>query len=285
MKKIYGYIYKITNKINGKMYIGQTTTKFSKRYSGGKWWKYTSSSHLKYSANKYGVENFLLIEKFDIAFTKEDLDEKEKYWIKFYNATNRKYGYNIKEGGSNGKHNKETIEKLKIVNRKWALLRKGIPRSKKIGKSIAQTKHNLFIKEFSDEFANKIQNLLDQNISKLNICFENNISLWQIDKIIKIYNLKYIKTSQMKGKFKEKHHHFGKSNSEEMKQRLKETSMKNFRNRFDNDINNIRELLDNKVSISEISRIYNCSRGTIRKVIQYYNLDSYGLNVKKYKIA
>ena len=55
--------------------------------------------HLYYSLNKYGTENFVVDEVFDIAFNKEELDYKEKYWIKYYNATDSDYGYNITDGG------------------------------------------------------------------------------------------------------------------------------------------------------------------------------------------
>lgn len=91
-------IYKITNDINDKVYIGQTIQTVHKR------WK----KHLRDSKNgsiyalhnairKYGVEHFH-IEQIDIACTKEELDTKEKYWIAKFNSISPN-GYNMVEGG------------------------------------------------------------------------------------------------------------------------------------------------------------------------------------------
>lgn len=134
---IYGVIYKIENKINNKVYIGQTTIGFKARYSGG-WWNRTHNIHLKSSVNKYGIENFRVCETIDVAFSKNELDIKEILWINKYNSTNRNFGYNDKTGGANGKPSKETVEKLRLKNIgrklsedtkiKMSLVRKGMNR-------------------------------------------------------------------------------------------------------------------------------------------------------------
>ena len=79
-------IYKITNKINGHCYIGQST-QIEKRWSNHKVAAYNSESKsynypLYRSFRKYGVENF----SFEIIeeCSNELLNEKEKYWIDFY---------------------------------------------------------------------------------------------------------------------------------------------------------------------------------------------------------
>ena len=116
MNEFNGVIYKITNTINNKVYIGQTVRKggFDARYGAGTGnIKFTHNKHLKRSIEKYGVENFTIDKEFDKANSQEELDEKEKYWISFYNALNPNYGYNKKEGGSGGKLNAET--KLHIM--------------------------------------------------------------------------------------------------------------------------------------------------------------------------
>lgn len=122
----YGVIYKIINKVNGKVYIGQTTNDrgFNGRYDyGGKGiervYKYYTknkatkyiNTHLLMSINKYGLDKFEVIEIFDIAFSKFELDYKEKSWISIYNSTDRLYGYNFTYGGSNGKPTKEVCVK------------------------------------------------------------------------------------------------------------------------------------------------------------------------------
>ena len=110
-------IYKIENKINGKIYIGQTIKELEDRIS----------EHLKSeypigkAFRKYNINSFE-ISIIDITEIKEILDEKEKYWIKFYDCKVPN-GYNLTDGGEgpNGyKHTKEA--KLKISKKK-----KGVP--------------------------------------------------------------------------------------------------------------------------------------------------------------
>lgn len=110
----YGTIYKIQNIINGKVYIGQTTLGFYKRYRTGKWSKYTHNQYLKNSVKKYGVDNFAVNECLDVAFSKEELDKKEEYWISYYGSTNNLLGYNGKSGGANGRPSMETRKKMSM---------------------------------------------------------------------------------------------------------------------------------------------------------------------------
>ena len=103
----YGIIYKIENLVNGKVYIGQTTNDngFNGRYHNDIV-KYTHNKHLKRSFKKYGLDNFEINEMFDIAFSKEELDIKEKCWINIYDSCNLEKGYNNADGGSRGKIHK-----------------------------------------------------------------------------------------------------------------------------------------------------------------------------------
>lgn len=93
-----GYIYKITNQINQKMYIGKTVNSISAR------WKehlhdYKRPQHEKrplYEAmNKYGIENFTIEEVEEVDVKK--LSIREIYWIEHYNTYNN--GYNATLGG------------------------------------------------------------------------------------------------------------------------------------------------------------------------------------------
>ena len=76
-KEIYGIIYLIKNKINNKIYIGQTTQDggFDRRYHTKDGIKDTHNEHLRNSINKYGIENFYINKEFDIAYSKEELDK------------------------------------------------------------------------------------------------------------------------------------------------------------------------------------------------------------------
>jgi group I intron endonuclease len=104
---MYGYIYKITNKINGKLYIGQTTRTVATRFNehlyraeyycnkyGDKKYKYM---HLYLAITKHGAENFI-VETIDCADSKKELNKKERYWINFYDSI--KTGYNMMPGGT-----------------------------------------------------------------------------------------------------------------------------------------------------------------------------------------
>lgn len=89
------YIYKITNNINGKCYIGQTTD-YKRRFQEHKQMGYGLEENklLYYAFKKYGIENFT----FEVIEDKTlDYNEREKYWIAYYNSFED--GYNMIEGG------------------------------------------------------------------------------------------------------------------------------------------------------------------------------------------
>lgn len=105
-EKGYGYIYKTTNLVNGKIYIGLCRYKTIRKGI-----YYGSGTYLKLAIRKYGKINFKK-EILDIAFSEEELFEKEKYWIKKLNARDPKVGYNFKEGGIDGPFDKRTNKKI-----------------------------------------------------------------------------------------------------------------------------------------------------------------------------
>ena len=108
-------IYKMTNKVNGKIYIGQTTRTLEER----------TREHLRHDSiiidkalKKHGLDNFL-IEEIDQAKTIDELNEKETYYINFYNSMVPN-GYNQCFGGSNSlgfKHRKESRQKMSVAKR------------------------------------------------------------------------------------------------------------------------------------------------------------------------
>lgn len=95
-----GLIYKITNKINNKVYIGQTTRPLKDRWNQHKSDIYKFDSALYLAMRKYGIENFSCEEIEKCA--DKNLDERETYWIKYYNSyinTTNSKGYNMTLGG------------------------------------------------------------------------------------------------------------------------------------------------------------------------------------------
>ena len=108
-------VYKITNKVTNKVYIGITNQGSGARYRHH-WYesRIGEPSPIHRSMAKYGEENFTL-EIIDFADTYDELKEKEKYWIKQYNSTDRTIGYNLTEGGDGTfgkKHSEETKKRM-----------------------------------------------------------------------------------------------------------------------------------------------------------------------------
>lgn len=93
-----GVIYKITNKINGKVYIGLTTVKLEERWQNHLRCVGKVKRHLYISMEKYGVDNFS-IEKIDETDDFKLLGELERKYIKEYDSTNSNNGYNMTMGG------------------------------------------------------------------------------------------------------------------------------------------------------------------------------------------
>lgn len=90
-------IYLHKNKINGKVYIGQTKEDdVNRRFRGGA--GYRSSPHFYRAIQEDGWDNFehLILET---GLTSEMADIREKFWIKAFDATNPKKGYNLTSGG------------------------------------------------------------------------------------------------------------------------------------------------------------------------------------------
>ena len=96
-----GFIYKVTNTINGKYYIGQTIQNVKERFyqhCATKCSKAVSNMAIHRAIKKYGKSNFTVevIEEIDSA----NLNDRERYWIKYYNSYNN--GYNSTKGGQDG---------------------------------------------------------------------------------------------------------------------------------------------------------------------------------------
>ena len=103
------YIYGYKNKINDKWYIGQTTLPIKERHrlhlssvKNEKTSDYNSLFHKK--IREYGIDNFDLIILEEVN-NKEDLDEREIYWIKEKNSYVKNNGYNLTSGGQKRKNN------------------------------------------------------------------------------------------------------------------------------------------------------------------------------------
>lgn len=112
-------IYKITNKINNKSYIGQTIGRLCDRWAQHNYNTKRQENKPLYNAmKKYGKENFK-IEEIGGANNITELNYQEWLLIHTYD-TLYPNGYNLREGGGNrGKNTPESIEKMSKSQKKW----------------------------------------------------------------------------------------------------------------------------------------------------------------------
>lgn len=112
-------IYKWENLINGKIYIGQTRNFYNrmKAYRNG-----AINQYLRNAFNCYGIENFeIIIVEYVEDFSK--LDEREQYWMDYYESYNPEKGYNICSVASSTYGIKQSEEQRKMhsdfMKEKW----------------------------------------------------------------------------------------------------------------------------------------------------------------------
>lgn len=136
-------LYKITHKISGKCYIGQTVSDLNTRWS-----QHCSKGNILFSAiKKYGRVAFT-IEEINSYKTLEDLNNAEEYYISWFNSI-APNGYNLRKGGnSGGSLHEKTKTKLSIAHT-------GKKRSGAHKKSMSECRmgHNV-----TEETRNKISN-------------------------------------------------------------------------------------------------------------------------------
>lgn len=92
---------------NNKVYIGQTINKQRRFYEHKSSLRHNKhhNEYLQRAFNKYGEENFVF--EFIEECNSKNVDDRERYWIKFYKSNNKKYGFNSDSGG----HNNKTLSK------------------------------------------------------------------------------------------------------------------------------------------------------------------------------
>lgn len=134
------YIYKTTNLINQKVYVGMSTKKYNSTYLG-------SGVLIKKAIKKYGKHNFKK-ELLESCSTLDDLIKKEKFWVDFYAKSLGDKCYNLADGGLGGnwtlwmdkKRYNEIIESWKKNPNMW---KKGISPPNKGKKRSEETKQKI----------------------------------------------------------------------------------------------------------------------------------------------
>lgn len=117
-------IYLITNNFNDLVYIGQTTKTLEERIY---WYKKDIKLKKKVTPiiatmRKYGIDNFNFQIIEDNIENQDILDERERYWIRYYDSNNPEKGYNRDSGGVSGGFKSKETKKLigETTKDKWA---------------------------------------------------------------------------------------------------------------------------------------------------------------------
>lgn len=104
-----GKIYKITNLVDGKCYVGKTIKPLEERLRGHLYEaKYRSERYLHRAMRAHGSENFII----DLVEETEDLDNAERFWISYLDA-----GYNMTAGGEGGDTSSSPAYQAALANR------------------------------------------------------------------------------------------------------------------------------------------------------------------------
>lgn len=261
-------IYKVTNLINNKVYIGLTTRTFEERKKQHLREAINSNSK-KYFHNalrKYGNDNFIW-EIIDVAETQEELNEKEIYWISLFNSYG-KQGYNQTRGGegaSGYKHSDESRKKMskdrigrthsEDSKKMMSMSQKGRVHSKetkmKIGKSRKGSKHPL-------------AKLNEESVLEIKELIKNRMSLTEIAKIFNVNG-----TIVVKIKNGETWKHVGEDVSDIQCRKLTEEDVKEIKNL----------LKKGQLSQKKISEKYGVSKTHISQIKRGIMWDNVGEDV------
>lgn len=261
-------IYLIRNKINDKIYIGQSLDINNRLYKHKYHLKNNThtNSYLQSSFKKYGEKNFEFKKLFeldneleDVQFVQFLLDELEILAIKELKTLIQENGFNIQYGGNSGRHNEETKKKLRDINlgkvhseeskKKMSESRKGMIAWNKGKKMNFDTSRNVKISKALKGKEKTLEHKLKLSESKIGKSLSDETK----EKI----------SSANKG---EKNHFFGKKHSDETRKVLREKNGKK-----------VICITTNKIfnSLKEASEYYNCDRGGIGKCcngkIQYFS--------------
>ena len=96
-------IYKITNRLNGKIYVGQTKQSIERRFLQHS----KADSPLGQAIRQCGIQNFT-IEVIERCQSQKLLNERERFWIRVLNSK-QPYGYNVRDGGGGHEYQRRNL--------------------------------------------------------------------------------------------------------------------------------------------------------------------------------
>lgn len=192
------YIYKITNIVNNKIYIGQSKNDVSKRFARHIQDALSErlDTHFARAIRKYGRDNFI-IEVIDEAEEQNELNQKENYWIHYYDTL--KNGYNetdsiIRCGGNT--YLSKTEEEMKIISNKIRESKLGAknPHSRKVKCFNINTKEELHFdtnKQMQEYFNEDNHNFITRRCNGKTKCLYNKqwLIAYEEDEYIKDYTI------------------------------------------------------------------------------------------------
>jgi len=166
MKKVYhGIVYKITNKKNGKVYIGQTINiKYFHNYYG-------SGIYISRAIRKYGIKIFKK-EILEHCNSIKDLNEKEQFYIKKFNSNDKRYGYNLNLGGKNFIHSDESKKKISLSHKKLFLEGK-LDHKAENNPMYGRSVYSVWLDKYGKSKADKLQKIANEK-NRLSNLGENN---------------------------------------------------------------------------------------------------------------
>ena len=109
-------VYLVTNKLNGKQYVGQTVRPLAQRWRRHGWVSTQRCAHpLALAIQKYGKSSFL-VEELEECGSQGQLDERETYWAKALNTFSPN-GYNLRTGKGRGVAAPEVGQRISAANK------------------------------------------------------------------------------------------------------------------------------------------------------------------------
>ena len=150
-------IYKYTNVVNGKVYIGRTCQTLNRR-AGHKGNHYKNCLYFWRAIQKYGWENFEG-EIIESNLTANEASQREIFWISTYNSTNQKIGYNIHDKESND-YDWEVRHKMSTSHIGKKLSKESIEKRKKSMPDRHGKNNPMYGKKLSEERKTQISEFL-----------------------------------------------------------------------------------------------------------------------------
>lgn len=237
-------IYKIENKENGKVYIGQTVNYTERRKAHLKALKRGNhyNRYLQKSFDKYGVTSF----SFSVIEETDELDEREMYWIKHFNSVDCSFGYNLTSGGKKFIMNESTKRLISNSLKKSFSLNDGL--RKEASLRTTGEKNPFYGRAHSEETKEKIL----KNRSWYRHSEETKMKM----------------SEKKKGK---KHPNYGKKFSEEWRKNLSESHKgqkpANLKDFPPYEIEDMKEMYKGGKTLKDIADKYNVSNVPIRRVL------------------